>query len=112
VNARTETLRALIELTKPIPELKQELSAFSFDCDEELVTLRRIHLVAVLMRYIRDELGQKEVQDWANLVECREGIGFEGGRQGPARECLHALSNPLLTEPLTKRRAEQLINDL
>jgi hypothetical protein len=79
MNARVQTLRALLEFSKSIEQLRQQLSAFPLDCDQELVSLRPIHLVAVPMRYGSGEFTEKEVQDWAELIECRDGIGFEGG---------------------------------
>jgi len=54
-----------------------------------------------------DDISSKEVEDWANLIECREDIGYE-----EVADILHILANPAITQELTKAVAAQLIEDL
>jgi len=109
---RARLLETLISLSEPLKTVIARLRALPWDFEGNLVTLTARNLTSVLSRYIRGELQESDVENWANAIECRDAIGFEDGREGKPRECLHELANPLLTQPLTRERAQELIADL
>jgi tRNA(His) 5'-end guanylyltransferase len=107
--SRTSALESLLSLDASLVEAQAALSAFPWDSDKELVSLESRHLVSALTRYVNDELNERQIEEWANAIECREDIAFDAST---ARECLHELANPLLEQPLTKIRAQWWIAKL
>ncbi len=66
-------------------------------------------LTRVLSRYLALELSGEAVEDWANLVECRDETTFPLSAGVDLREIIHELANPLLTRPLTGDTAAELV---
>ena len=104
---RGKVLQELIEFRRKPTEMHAILEAFEWDLEEELVQLEKIHVVAVLQRFLHDEVSREEVENWANLIECRDDIGYE-----EVAEVLHVLANPEITDKLTKEVAARLIHEL
>ena len=100
---RSLLLQELLHFTRPVADVVLNLSDFGWDSDEELVTLQADHVAAVLSRFLSGEIESHDVEDWANAIECREGIGMH--LDSPVADVLHALANPSLTYPLTKHSA-------
>lgn len=70
-----------------------------------LVTLLTADLRAVLERYANGELSDRDVENWANLVEGREDIQVEEND----KEVLFELANPELTQQLSRARALEIL---
>jgi len=104
---RQKILEDLLEYRRTLEEFQCIFVGFSWDAEDELVQLERQHVVAVLKRYIAGEISDKEVETWANLIECRDDIGYEG-----VADVLHTLANPAITHELTQAVATQLIEEL
>jgi len=62
---------------------------------------------AVLNRFLTGDISETEVEGWANAIECREDIAFL--QPSLVAETILALANPLLTRPLTRQSASQLV---
>ncbi len=105
--SRKKTLEDLVEYRKTPEELWDVLKGFLWDSEEELVQLERQHVSTVLKRYLTGEISTQEVEDWANLIECRDDIGYED-----VADVLHILANPLITYRLTPTVAAQLLDEL
>ena len=86
----------------------QELRGFSWDSDEELLQLEASHLIQVLRGYVDGAASAEEVEAWANAIEGREDIGY----QGKVLEAVHVLANPVLEGELTRDLASKLIQQL
>lgn len=65
----------------------------------------------VLQRFIEGAFHTQAVEDWANLVEGRDGIGFEAGWKDELSEAIHTLANPYLTSRLNIELAKELIDE-
>lgn len=109
---RHTVLRDLIELAKPIDELRRSLAAFEWDFKDIPLTMNGDHLRNVIARYVKGELSAQHVEDWANLLEGREDLTFRSSNAEVLREILHELANPELTEELSHQRAKELVNRL
>lgn len=103
---RTETLTALLKYDRNLKEISSKLKNYEWDSDEELVTIKKEHVQKILERFLASELSAENVEEWANLVEGRDDISFSNEI---LTDTIFELANPLLTEELTKLRAEQLI---
>ena len=97
--SREAILSSLISFDAPISKLTTELSALTWD-SEPVVTLARHDIVAVLERFSSGEIDALTVEEWANLVECREDIDFEPGHTDVIQAAIHDLANPLLSGEL------------
>jgi hypothetical protein len=93
--SRQAILSSLIEFDAPLTDLKAALALISWDADP-VVTLTRQDIIAVLERFANSEINAAAVEDWANLVECREDIRFEPGHEKIISDAIHDLANPKL----------------
>ncbi len=109
IEERAVLLKKILEVRDDIRALYLNLSQYGWDCDEELVTLKQDHALSVLDRYLNGQLTDDDVEDWANMIECREDVGFENKC---LREFIHEMANPLLTQPLSEQTAKEWVINL
>lgn len=67
----------LVHFKNNIDTLKNMLSQIGFDSEIELVSMSRDNIVEILQRSLDKKISFLELEEWANLIECREDIGFE-----------------------------------
>jgi len=109
---RKKLLDELLNFEQPIGHIKTALAEFPWDSDVELAFLSARHFENLLKLYLDDSTTVSEVESWANAIEGRDDIGFASDNKKILRELIHELANPLLTQPLTKKRARELLNQL
>jgi hypothetical protein len=109
---RAAILGELICLDRPVDQIVPELAAFGWDSDVELVRLDKQHIRKVLERFIKGEAGfsARDVQAWAEAIEGRDDIGFEGGAEGLLKRIIFDLANPEITLKLTPPVAKEFLN--
>ena len=93
--SRQAILSSLIQFDAPVADLKAALAALSWDADP-VVTLTRRDIAAVLERFASRDIDAATVEEWANLVECRDDIDFEAGHEGVVADAIYVLANPEL----------------
>lgn len=108
-NKRSDIVNSLIQLSMPLSVLNEKLSSFPWDYDGDIVILKWHHCVSVLERYLRGELDKQQVETWANLIEGRDDIDFDISKEERIRECIYELANPVLTKPLTRDGATEML---
>lgn len=109
---RLTLVNELVTLSRPIDQLVVQLAELDWDYEGEGVELTRSHMAFAIQRYLSDELSQKELESWANLIEGREDVYFESAHKEILEELIFALANPMLTDTLDRERATQLIERL
>jgi hypothetical protein len=109
MNAREKILERLITFQQPIDGIQAALATFPWDSETELVFLTPDNISSILRRYSAGDLGAKEIESWANMIEGRDDVGF-GSHQELTRDIMHELANPLLTQPFTPNRYEELLS--
>lgn len=73
----------------------------TLECDAEPVaTLGRLDIASVLNGFLAGQLDAGAVEEWANLVECREDITFERREEETVADAIFDLANPALQGPL------------
>jgi hypothetical protein len=116
MNNRKLLLEIIIDLEEPslLPRLQEELRLSGWDSPEgELTNLTQKHIVSILQRYLNGLLSEKQVEDWANLVETREDITFGLHKdENSVMDAIHLLANPAMEGALTPESAKSLINKL
>jgi hypothetical protein len=106
--SRRDCLRALIDYRLPVEVTLQELAAFGWDSPETVVILEREDVLMLLRRYLAGELSSEQVTDWADLVECREDIGFPESQAEVLSRIIFRLANPSINGSVTRELAEQI----
>jgi hypothetical protein len=97
---RQAVLSSLIQFSDTITRLKVAIESFPRDVDNPLVTLTRRDVIAILDRFVAGEFNAGVLEEWANLVECREDIEFEPGHAEAVSDAIFQLANPTLCGPL------------
>ena len=108
-NERKQVLYRLILFKEPLQDIKNELSSYAWDVEEDILCLDGSHLTNLLKRYINLELSLMELEDWANFVEVRDDIGYESKNAEIINEIIYKLANPTLEGELTIPEAKSLI---
>ena len=109
---RAQLLRALVAYELPIEPVLADLRSFGWDAPNPLVLVTREDIVRILDCYLAGELGAAEVTDWADLLECREDIGFPGGDEDVLSDALFRLANPNLRGDVTPELGQIIRREL
>jgi len=110
MDSRESHLHTLLSFTRSIRNIARDLSAYGWDAPSPLVVLGPVHISSVLNRFMAGGLSSAQVEEWANLIECREDIEYSPS--SAIGLALHELANPLLTCPLTRQSAATLVATL
>jgi hypothetical protein len=112
MNKRNIALDALLRFEQPIDRLEASLAGFPWDAVAEVAWLSSTHITSVLNRFLTGRISAVEVEAWANAIEGRDDIGLDRENEQLLRRLVHELANPLLTQPLTRERAIDLLRDM
>lgn len=112
MRSRAELLVSLLGYMQSLEKTLTELQQFEWDVAIPLIVLKPNHVTQLLERYLRNELTEADVEAWANAIEGREDIDYEDGYDDMLHEVIYVLANPLLTEPLDKVLAKNMIANL
>ena len=99
----------LVHFKNNIDTLKNMLSQIGFDSETELVSMSRDDIAEILQRSLDKKISFLELEEWANLIECREDIGFEDEK---TQEMIFKLANPYLHGKLDENQVLSYLNEL
>lgn len=103
---RRDILNNLINFNGSLKEIQNELLMFPWDIDVPIITMTKNILSNVLLRCINNEKTFTELEDWANLIECRDDISFE---DDGVQNTIFELSNPEINGQITVLLLENII---
>lgn len=106
---RITAVKALVEYADSLAVIRDGLYKFSWDDQEDIVEIAAGHIINVLKRYLERALSASNVEEWADLIECREDISFAEDSENWIAETIYELANPSLTGSLTPERAQEII---
>jgi hypothetical protein len=109
---RLSYVRDLLELRKPSDEIAKLLSKFDWDFEGQPVVLEKRHLKMAVLRYLKNEIDGREIENWANLIEGREDIEADKSCEELINSLVFELANPLLTSSFDQTRAKQILKIL
>src|SRR5262245_41682677 len=95
--SRRDVLLSLTNFNRPLAAIRDDLSAYPWDSKESVVTLTREHVRSVLNRFLKGEISAAELEEWANMIEGREDVNFEGVAEEYIKDIIFELANPALT---------------
>lgn len=104
---RREALRRLITVQEPVADASRRLRTFPWDSDTELVVLTRRDLLHILDLYLRRDLDESEMEQWAEALECRDDVGYEIQAEANLKKIIFELANPALQCQETKSHTGQ-----
>ena len=112
MNKRMLILSNLINFDKPLNEIKLELRELEWDYNgkEYVVTIKEV--INVINKYKTNKISAFELEEWANLIECREDIKFEEKNFNKLNNIIYTLANPVLEGEISKVRIKKLSSGL
>ena len=110
-NTRALLLRELIEYQEPVDRMIAELSKLAWDVNEPVAFITPQDVKHILERYLRQELTSSQLTDWADLVECREDVGYSSHTE-VLSDSVFRLANPTLREEITAKLVTELLEAL
>ena len=108
MKSRKHILQDLIRINGNTDILEIELSQFSWDSEKELVTVNNKDLINAITKCISNEIKFDELVRWANIIECRDDIGF---KHEVTKELIHEIANPKING-LNEKRLVDIVNEL
>ncbi len=109
---RKKLLNDLLEMNSDLGVIDSELKKLTWDSNEELAILERGHMERILDRYLQGGLDSEMLEEWANIVEGRDDIGFEPGYESILQQVIFQLANPLLNAPVTPESVRKVFRKL
>lgn len=107
--AKIDILLNLINFAKDMSAIKRDLAKIGFNSESELVTITKNTIANILNRVIDKEISYELLEEWANLIECREDIGYE---DEILQEIIFELANPCLYGEIDERRICMILDEI
>lgn len=108
---RKEILNHLIKFDLPLNDIQNQLADYEWE-SEELILFKKDHLRLVLKKYVEGLISSSSIEQWANIIECREDISYFEPDSQLMKEIIYILANPDISERLTKKNACKFIEKL
>ncbi len=93
-------LKDLVAFSKPIDELSSMLSQLDWDYEGQPFIVDASEIKSALKRFLAGGCTAQELEDWANLIECREDLEFEEQKFEAIENVIDCLANPVLQEEI------------
>lgn len=106
---RKEILERVLAINGDLQLLHQELKKFPWDTDFPLVVLSIDDMIDVLNKVIVGNICIDVLEEWADIIECRDDIDFE---HQELQEIIFELANPLINGKLTQKRLKEIMDYL
>ena len=106
MRTRKEVLTDLVCFKKDLLSIKNELSQYPFDSAVTIIIINRDQLCYILKQCVEGRISYKELENWANIVECRDDVGFE---ETEIKAIIFELANPEINGKITEDRLKQII---
>ena len=104
--AKIDILLNLINFAKDMSAIKSDLAKIGFNSESELVTITKNTIANIL---IDKEISYELLEEWANLIECREDIGYE---DGILQEIIFELANPCLYGEIDEEKICMILDEI
>ena len=107
-----EVLNNLVTFSKPTKDLAEELSKIDWDYTGQPMIVLAFHIKSVLQRFLGGEYDSDELENWANLIECREDLEFESTQKNIIENIIYSLANPVLEGEITVDLCKEFIKQI
>jgi hypothetical protein len=106
---RTSLVLELIQKPGMTDTILQELSGYGWHCEEQLATVTKLDVLAVLKQFESGSLSATDVSVWANSIGGRTDIGYEFGADGVVEESLYCLAHPESCWPIDAKITQHIV---
>ena len=86
---------------------KNELSNFTWDYNGDEFKLNQSHIRNILESFLIDKISAEELEEWAEFIECREGIDYRD-----YADMIFSLANPKINGEISETSVRKLLNQL
>ena len=107
--AKIDILLNLINFAKDMSAIKSDLAKIGFNSESELVRITKNTIANILNSVIDKEISYDLLEEWANLIECREDIGYE---DEILQEIIFELANPCLYGEVDERKICMILDEI
>lgn len=108
MRSRAALVAEIVRNPIPDPSVIEELAAYGWDCENELVTVSVDDVLSVLQRFRKGELTAARVRAWANRIEGRDDIAYQFGGEGVVNEAVFWLANPYINWPIDLKLCKRI----
>ena len=109
---RINILKCLISFSQPLNEISHNLANLHWDPEGEPFIVESIEIVQVLKKYTVNEINSLALEQWANMIECREDIVFQKSKENEIAHIIYYLANPELEGEVTPELCKRFIKEL
>ena len=109
---RFDVLRDLVTFNGSVDTLSSNLSKFDWDYEGQAFVVTVSQVRNVLERFLAGEYSAGEMEEWANLIECREDLEFEEQHHDEIENAIYCLANPVLQREITVDSCKELLTTL
>jgi hypothetical protein len=109
MKSRKQILHEIFNLEGDIDNLQSEILKYPWDSKVPLLIVTKVNLANTIQKFIFSDTPFKEIENWANILECREDIQYEPEE---LIEYVYELANPFLIGEITKERLVRIVNEL
>jgi hypothetical protein len=102
-------LEKVILLQDSIENLKEMISMLPWDSQEDIFIITKQILKEILINFIDTNQSFNVIEDWANILECREDIGYSNL---VLKDIIDELTNPILYGEISKEKIKNIITIL
>ena len=106
---RLEILKDIVGINGDLSTLQNEILEYPWDIAEPLLSIGKKDILAVLNRFIEKLITAADLEEWANMIECRDDLGFDEERQ---QDAIFTLANPDLNGNITEDAVKRIIDEL
>lgn len=98
---KIDILKSLVLFNQDIDSIAENLSKFDWDSEPQIF-LTTEHVYDVLEKYLNGMLAAEEIEKWADVIEMREDIVFEVGREELIKKIIFYLANSEINFEITR----------
>ena len=106
---RTDIAQDIVSYKKNLKTLHDELSQYPWDLPESIIEITATDILKIVHKAIIGEITFSELEDWANLIECRDDFSFQN--EG-LQEIIFQLANPTLNGEIKEESLISLVSKL
>ncbi len=109
MKSRKQILLEIFNLESDLNQLQDKILEYPWDSEMPLLVVSKDDLAKIMQKFISSDTLFLEVENWANLLECREDIQYQPEE---LKEYIFELANPYLYGEITKERLQEIVNEL
>ncbi|WP_171037842.1 hypothetical protein [Dyadobacter luticola] len=109
VKSRALLLADIVQIKGNLNSLKTELDKYPWDSEIALITVSKGDFTYLINRAIAGDITFETVEEWANILECRDDVAYENQMM---EDIIFELANPYLNGEITKGKLEEILDIL